>query len=594
MSLHCIALLRLSPPRWLEMSIVRLVSRDSSGTLRADVKKPIEEKSSSATVLSAAATDASDTQATPLPFVPMVPWRSVLYFLSSVMFFLTQGLGMNLALANLNQIQGSIAATTTEAAWLSAAYMAPNVSLGILLVKVRMQFGVRALAKVAVICFIGASALNLFISDLQSAIVVRFISGIAAAPLATLGFLYMLEIFPPQKRGTVALCLVTMNSMLGAPLTRLVSPTLIDYGGWRGLYTLEMSLALLVLPIIFLLPLTAPPRVKVIVRTDIISYLFIAIGYGCVAVALSVGRPYWWFEAPWLGVVLVIAVASLFIAAMIELAREHPLIDFRWLLSWQNVQIFGILLIFRLLAGEQSAVVMLWYQNVGLLFDQLQTLYLIILVFTVVGGFVCAALLNRGYSRGIQAVALIMLATGAFIDSQTTSLTRPEQMYLSQALIAMGSAMFVPPTLADFFNAAFAKGPAYVVTFFVVFMFTQVIGALVATASYGTFITIREKFHSSVLAEQITLTNPIVANRINSLVAPYGKVVGDPSLINGEALTLLSAQVSREANTLAFGDAYFVAGSIAVGALILMLLHLSYRYIRSKFTSPTASSLVVA
>lgn len=576
------------------MAVGGIKSTESNVISIAEVRKDNRKESDWGVPEPMATPDLVEAPPAPPPFVAMAPWRSVLYFLSSVMFFLTQGLGMNLALANLNQIQGSIAATTTEAAWLSAAYMAPNVSLGILLVKVRMQYGVRALAKVAVICFIGASVLNLFISDLQSAIVVRFLSGIAAAPLATLGFLYMLEIFPPQKRGTVGLCLVTMNSMLGAPLTRLVSPTLIEFGGWRGLYTLEMSLALFVLPIIFLLPLTAPPRVKVIVRTDIVSYLFIAIGYGCVAVALSVGRPYWWFEAPWLGVTLVVAVASLFIAAMIELGREHPLIDFRWLLSWRNIHIFGILLIFRLLAGEQSAIVMLWYQNIGLLFDQLQMLYLIILVFTVVGGFVCAALLNRGYSRSIQVVALVMLATGAFIDSHTTSLTRPEQMYLSQALVAMGSAMFVPPTLADFFNSAFAKGPAYVVTFFVVFMFTQVIGALVATASYGTFITIREKFHSSILAEQITLTNPIVANRLSTLAAPYAKVVGDPTLMNSEGLTLLSAQVTREANTLAFGDAFFVAGAIAVVALALMLIHMTYQFLHSKLTRSSAQSAAVA
>lgn len=534
--------------------------------------------------VSAVATDSTITipappvlAPTPPPFVPMAEWKAILYFSSSVMFFLTQGLGMNLALANLNQIQGSIAATTTEAAWLSAAYMAPNVSLGILLVKVRMQFGVRALAKVAVISFIVASMLNLFISDLQSAIVVRFLSGIAAAPLATLGFLYMLEIFPPAKRGTVGLCLVTMNSMLGAPLTRLVSPTLIDYGGWRGLYTLEMSLALLVLPIIFLLPLTAPPREKVIMRADILSYLLIATGYGCLAIALSVGRPYWWFEASWLGWVLVMAVTSLCVAAVVELNRKHPLIDIRWLLTWRNVHIFGILFIFRLMTGEQSAVVMLWYQNIGLLFDQLQTLYLIILVFTVVGGFVCAALMNRGFSRSIQVVALILLATGAFMDSLTTNLTRPEEMYLSQALVAMGSAMFVPPTLADFFNSAFAKGPAYIVTFFVVFMFTQVIGALVATASYGTFITIREKFHSSILAEQIRLTNPIVAERVQALIAPYAKTMTDANVMNGEGLTLLTAQVTREANVLAFGDAYLMAGWIAVAALVVMLSHLALR-----------------
>ncbi|MDE1996374.1 MAG: MFS transporter, partial [Rhizobiaceae bacterium] len=64
---------------------------------------------------------------------PMPRWKVPFYIFASVMFFLTQGLGLNLAFANLTQIQGTIAATTTESAWLSAAYMAPNVSLAIAL-----------------------------------------------------------------------------------------------------------------------------------------------------------------------------------------------------------------------------------------------------------------------------------------------------------------------------------------------------------------------------------------------------------------------------------------------------------------------------
>ena len=53
--------------------------------------------------------------------------------LASVLLALTQGLGMNLIAANLPQIQGSLGATTTEATWLVAAYMAPNVSLSLAL-----------------------------------------------------------------------------------------------------------------------------------------------------------------------------------------------------------------------------------------------------------------------------------------------------------------------------------------------------------------------------------------------------------------------------------------------------------------------------
>jgi MFS family permease len=521
------------------------------------------------------------------PASPPIPWwKALLYFFASVMFFLTQGLGLNLALANLTQIQGTIAATTTESAWLSAAYMAPNVSLAIGLVKIRMQYGVRNFAEISIIGFIVASLLNLFVSDLQSAIVVRFLSGIAAAPLSTLGFLYMLEAFQPAKKLTVGVSLAMMNTTLAAPLTRLVSPSLLDFGEWRGLYTLEMALALMVMPIIYLLPLTAPPRVKVINFGDIGSYLLIAVGFGCLAVILSVGRLYWWFEVPWLGVLGAVCIATLVLAVLIELNRPVPLIDVRWLLTRENLLLTGILLVFRLIAAEQTSIVMIYYQNIGLLYDQLQLLYWIILGFSLIGGFACAALMNRGFSWQIQLVALIMMATGALMDSQVTTLTRPDQMYLSQALVAAGAALFLPPSMSVGFRAAFAKGPPYLVTFFVIFLFTQSIGGLLGTSFYGTLIIVREKFHSNALVEHVLLSDPVVAQRAAQLAAGYGKVIGDSTLLNGEGIALLGLQVTREANTLAFGDAFFTAGVIALMALVVLILHLLVQAFRARRSEP--------
>ncbi len=253
--------------------------------------------------------------------------------------------------------------------------MAPNVSLAIALVKIRLQYGVRNFAEVSILGFVVASLLNLFVSDLHSAIVVRFLSGIAGAPLSTLGFLYMLEAFEPAKKLTIGVSLAMMNTLLAAPITRLVSPSLLDYGEWRGLYTLEMALALLVMPIIYLLPLTPPPRVKVIVFGDIIVYLLVAIGFGSLAIVLSVGRLYWWLEVPWLGVLLAVSIATVTLAAVIDLRRPAPLIDVRWLLSPEILHLTGILLIFRMIAAEQTSVIMTFYQNaVGLLYDQLAML----------------------------------------------------------------------------------------------------------------------------------------------------------------------------------------------------------------------------
>lgn len=147
-----------------------------------------------------------------------------------------------------------------------------------------------------------------------------------------------------------------------------------------------MGLALLVMPIIYLLPLTAPPRVKIINFGDIVVYLLVAIGFGCLAVVLSVGRLYWWLEVPWLGVVLAVSIATLTVAVVIDLDRTTPLIDIRWLLTWPNVRLTIVLLVFRMIAAEQNSILLIYYQNIGLLYDQLQMLYTIILVFSLVGG----------------------------------------------------------------------------------------------------------------------------------------------------------------------------------------------------------------
>ncbi|MEK1933615.1 MAG: MFS transporter, partial [Pararhizobium sp.] len=293
----------------------------------------------------------------------MAPARAAIYMASSVLLFVTQGLGMNLLSANIYQLQGSLSATTSEIAWLSAAYMAPYASMSIALFKIRSQYGLRRFAELSIGCFVLASVLNLFVSDLHSATVVRFLSGMAAAPLSSLGFLYMLEAFPPTRKLSMGLSLALMNTTLSAPIARIISPPLMDLGGWHALYTFEMGLALIALPVVYLLPLTAPPRMKVIQRMDILSYLLLAVGFGCLAVFLTLGRLYWWFEASWLGLLLAGAIVSLTLMVVLELPRKTPLIDLRWLFSRENMHMVGVLLLFRVVSSEQTTTAANFYMQ---------------------------------------------------------------------------------------------------------------------------------------------------------------------------------------------------------------------------------------
>ncbi len=522
-----------------------------------------------------------ETPATPAPPPEKSFSAKLLYIFAGLCFFVTQGMGMNIVMANIYQLQGEFSATVAEVAWLSAAYMAPYATFSIALFKIRQQYGLRPFAEISIICFVLASCLNLFVTDLHSAIVVRFVSGMAAAPLSSLGFLYILEAFPVQRKLTLGLSIALTGTLLSSPLARILSPDLLQIDGWQALYSMEVGLSLAVLPIIYLLPLTPPPRAKVIERIDILSYLLFAGGLGCLAVFLTLGRFYWWFETWWLGVLLACSVGLLTIMTIIELPRKNPMLDLRWIFSKTNLHLIAILLIYRAVSSEQSSTAVGLYQQLGILNEQTMGLYALIILATVMGGALCAVLMLTKYVDTAHVIALTLIALGAYMDSTSTNLVRPEQMYLSQAMIAFGAAMFLPPVMAKGFGAALAKGPPYLVNFITIFLFTQITGSMLTTGILGSFVTLREKFHSNILVESILLQNPQVAQRVSQLSAGYSHVITDAALLKAEGLSLLGAQVTREAYILAYNDTFLLISVCAVAALVMLLLHLAWLRLKS-------------
>ena len=306
-----------------------------------------------------------------------------------------------------------------------------------------------------------------------------------------------------------------------------------------------------------------------------VSYLLIAVGFGLIAMVMTLGRAYWWLEAPWLGVMLAGGIISVTCAAVIELNRESPLLDIRWLASREVLHFTAALLVFRIVLSEQTSGAFGFFQMLGLQNDQMTILCWVVLVAGVAGGLACAAVMKPGREPAIHMVALTMLAAGAYMDSQATNLTRPAEMYLSQALIAAAGALFLPPALASGVMSALKKGPNYILSFVIVFLTTQSIGGLLGSAVVGTFITWREKFHLHALVEHIVLTNPIVAQRVSQFSGAYGRVLTDKTVLDAQGLALLGQQATKEANVLAYNDAFLVIAMLALFALAALTVHVA-------------------
>jgi MFS family permease len=503
------------------------------------------------------------------PFVPGSPFtpehptsRRIAYAGIGILAGLTGGLGNALVTANLPFFQGTLGLSSEQAAWIPAVYVMTNVCANLVLVKFRQQFGLGLFVRLVLAAYVLTAVAHLFLHDFWSAILIRAASGIAAAGLTALAVLSLFQAMPAKKR--IAAILIGISiPQLAIPLARALAPSLLEWGDWRMSYYFEVGLALLTLAAVTALPLPPGKLEKVFERNDLLTIALFLPGIALLCAVLGLGRILWWMETEWIGWALAGAILLLSAAIAVEHRRSNPLLTTRWLGQWVVIRIALVAIFVRILLSEQTFGSIGLLSAVGMGIDQFQTLYIIVSAASLAG--LVATMLNfRPHSpaRPIQ-IACLLIAAGAFLDAFATNLTRPANLYFSQALIGFGALMFIGPAMVIGVARTLLAGKENFISWLVLFGATQNLGGLIGSAAFGTFQTVRAKFHFSHLAEQIVLTDPGVADRLLGGARQVGGVIADPVLRGAESGVLLARQVTREANILAFNDVFFVIGILS-------------------------------
>ena len=497
------------------------------------------------------------------PFTPDHPrTRKWAYAAIGMLAGVTGGLGNALITANLGYIQGSLGLSAIQAAWFSPVYVTTNVCANLLLVKFRQQFGLQRFLRWALTAYALVTAAHLFVHEFWSALLIRAVSGMAASGLSTLCILALMQSLPAPKRLLGVLIGIGVPQ-LAVPIARSIAPALLEWGDWRMSYYFELGLALLALAAVTALPLPPSEREKVFEKSDFLTIALIFPGIALLCAAIGLGRTVWWTEAPWVGWALIGAVSLISAALMFEHHREKPLLVTRWLGRREVLRIALIAISVRILFSEQTFGSIGLLSAVGMGTDQFAPLYRIVCLASVAG--IAAAALSFRPERPGRAIhiACLLIAIGAFMDAGATNLTRPANLYFSQALIGFGALLFIGPAMVIGISRMLLSGPQNFISWIVLFGATQNLGGLFGSAAFGTFQTVREKFHSHELVQQIVLTDPLDAQRLAGGARALGAVIGDPLLRSAEGAALLSQQVSREATILAYNDVFLVIGLLA-------------------------------
>ena len=493
---------------------------------------------------------------------PHAPWRRALYGVVGLLLGLSGGLNNALVSVNLPYLLGSLRADASEAAWISVVYSMTYVSMNLLLVRFRQQFGLRLFVMIALTAFCAAMLIHVVVGGLAGAILIHAFAGMATAPFTTMSVYYLMAAMPPAGalRGVI---LGLGLSQIPTFLARLFSPELLAIDQWQSLYLFEFGLALLCLGSVALLRLPPSQRSPAFERLDFITYPLFAGGAALLCAVLGMGRTFWWTDRPWLGWALAASIVMLGTAIAIELRRARPLLDLRWLTGPDILRLAIVVFMSKIVLSEQTVSAIGLLSTLGVANDELH-LFSLILVLASIAGVVSAALLFKpNRLTALAALAIGLVAVGAFLDSHATNLTRPEQLFASQAMIAFATTFFIGPALLFGMTFVLQKGGRPLASYLVLFVVLQTVGSLTGSALLGTYQEVREKAASAELSRLASPDNPIVAARLQGGAGALHGVVGDPAQRAAEGVGLLQRQASREASILAYNQTFTLVAVLA-------------------------------
>ena len=515
------------------------------------------------------------------------PGRRAAYLGIGILLGLIGGAQNGFLIANSPALRAGFALTPVEEGWLTVAFYSTYACMSMLLFRVRQEFGVQPFVRWAMAGLVAANFVQMMGPGYYPELAARAVAGIAASGLSALSVYYLMQGLPPALR--VGGLIISLGLIQFAfPLTRAISPALLVDGDMDHVFQFQFAMSLLGFGLVYWLRLPPGLRKGTFEKLDIPSIALFMLGVGALCAFLVQGRIQWW-DTPWLGYALVAAIVGLGGCFLIEANRKSPMLDLSWLSSRAILGLAAIGATVRILVAEQGFGASGLFAALGYGNEQL-TGYFWILAGATFGGVVLSVvrLDPKDLTRPVLfAVAVICVA--AFADTRTGVMTRPQDLYATQAAIAFAAVFAMGPIMMEGMLRALAAGQSYVISFIAVFSLSQSIGGLAGISLLSGFYTIRLKTHLIDAGSTLTLGNSKFAEALSNAVQRVAPAQADPALQQQAAASNISQQVGREAAVLAFNDVFFLIGTLAAATFAVLAMPWLINKIRGR--NPLAKEL---
>jgi DHA2 family multidrug resistance protein len=485
----------------------------------------------------------------------VVPYRALIT-VCAMMATLMQSLDSTIANVALPYMQGSLSASSDQITWVLTSYITAAAIMTAPVGWISMRFGLKRLFLISMAGFTVASMLCGVAQTLPEMVAFRLLQGVFGAALVPLSQSTMLNIYPPEQRGS-AMAVWGMGVMVGPILGPTLGGYLTEIYNWRWVFFVNLPFGILATAgMAAFLPGT---QSRSGMRFDWLGFGVFAMGIAGLQLMLDRGETQDWFGSTEIIIEAVTAVLGFYLFIVHMLTAEKPFIT-PSVFKDRNLAA-GLLVMFAvgMVLLAVSALLAPWLQDLANY--PVETAGIVMAprgLGTMAAMMVAGRLSNRVDPRLLMALGVALLAWSMYRMTSWTPDVSETTMIVNTMVQGAGLGfVFIPLQVIAFATL----DPALRTEGTALLSLLRNVGSAIGISVTGALVTQNEQIEHSILSGFATPLNRAFQGAARAL-----------SPVTAHGAQMLDAVINRQAEIIAYNNDWKLMMLMAVPMLPLLLL----------------------
>ena len=463
----------------------------------------------------------------------------------------------------LADLRGAFSLGFDEGAWLSTAGIGSQIFIAPAVAWLATVFGLRRVLGIPSLVYALVSLTIPFVHDYTTLIALSIVHGMLLGTFVPATLMIVFRNLP-MRWWLPAIAIYSIRVGFALDTSTALVGFYVDHWGWQWLYWQGVAIAPLMGLMVYLGTPREPVNQALLRGADWGGMLLLGTAVSMIYAGLDQGNRLDWLNSGTV-MALLLGGGALFILFLInEMLVPHPWAHFNVLFSRNIGLSLVIILLYTLTSLCNSSLVPNFLSVVGGLRPE-QT-GVLLFVYGALPMFVLVPisiyLLRHFDARTVVVLGLSAFAAANLWGTQLSHDWAREDFTGIVMLTSIGQAFTLLPIII---MALSNSDPARATSFAAYIQIMRLGGAEIGVALMGTWLRVREQIHSNYLGQHIENGSGEVTRmlqKLSNFFASHG--VGTAP---ARAVGTLSAQVAREANTLAYIDGFWLCFWLAMAAL---------------------------